>query len=827
MFKDDVMCKKIFIFLPILFVASCGGGGGSNDSAPANIGPISQTISFAQVGPVELQLGDSFSNTADGPGEGEVTYNSSDETIVSIDEQGQVSAAGPGSATITAAKATDSKYLAANAEYTIKVNVGFTAWIGPNDTLVDFPSTASGLEFYRSSEADCDLENYASCNNGQLDFLTDETVIDSAAIIQRPGYYTLKSGVNKSSLAVNSKSFSPRADHYVVKFLDKLWMIGGENGIQKNDYWSSSDGVNWIQHTPINSNGGDIFPARSGHQLVVFQGKLWLIGGYGRGSTYYNDVWSSADGVTWTEQNPNAGFSARAGHQVVVNDGQLWLIGGGQHSVVNRDKEKKNDVWSSSDGIVWTERTANASFPERYEHQVSIYNNQFWLIGGRNNNAYFNDIWSSNDGVTWTQINLSGAFTSRYGHRVVVYRDRLWLIGGFDQNYDYQSDVWSSTDGVIWAQHSSDSEFSPRLGHQLVAYKDQLWLFAGRSYGYEYKNDTWVSIDGITWRQKSNGAAFTPRYEHQVVSFLGKLWLIGGRWSFWNHSGRKNDVWSSTDGINWMQHNPINSSGGEIFIPRSGHQVVVYKNKLWLIGGKTTPSNYSSGVWSSSDGISWTQEVESAEFSERFGHQVLIHNNQMWLVGGYLRAGGIASDVWSTDDGVNWIQKKSSADFLKRVGHRMISFDDKLLVIGGINDDISFANEVWSSNDGINWTQQTTHGPTTGQQPFYRRKNHQVAVYDNQLWLIGGRSRNSFSLIGNDVWSSSDGITWTQKTLDAGFSKRADHQVVVHQDKLWLIGGLDVEGPIPLNVIPNNNDIWVTTNGVEWRKGYHGTFRYQ
>lgn len=33
MFKDDVMCKKIFIFLAILFVASCGGGGGGSDNS--------------------------------------------------------------------------------------------------------------------------------------------------------------------------------------------------------------------------------------------------------------------------------------------------------------------------------------------------------------------------------------------------------------------------------------------------------------------------------------------------------------------------------------------------------------------------------------------------------------------------------------------------------------------------------------------------------------------------------------------------------------------------------------------------------------------------
>ena len=49
--------------------------------------------------------------------------------------------------------------------------------------------------------------------------------------------------------------------------------------------------------------------------------------------------------------------AASDGHQVVVFNNQLCLIGG-RDSNFNR----KNDVWSSSDGIVWTRRTASAAF---------------------------------------------------------------------------------------------------------------------------------------------------------------------------------------------------------------------------------------------------------------------------------------------------------------------------------------------------------------------------------------------------------------------------------------------------------------------------------
>src|SRR5215813_10595971 len=39
-------------------------------------------------------------------------------------------------------------------------------------------------------------------------------------------------------------------------------------------------------------------PNRIFHGLVVFNGKIWLLGGFD-GKAYYNDVWNSSDGAHW------------------------------------------------------------------------------------------------------------------------------------------------------------------------------------------------------------------------------------------------------------------------------------------------------------------------------------------------------------------------------------------------------------------------------------------------------------------------------------------------------------------------------------------------
>lgn len=62
-------------------------------------------------------------------------------------------------------------------------------------------------------------------------------------------------------------------------------------------------------------------------EVVVFDNKMWVIGGYNPGEkdgdSYYADVWSSADGVSWSLATDNAPWKGRRGHRVInFNDGR-------------------------------------------------------------------------------------------------------------------------------------------------------------------------------------------------------------------------------------------------------------------------------------------------------------------------------------------------------------------------------------------------------------------------------------------------------------------------------------------------------------------------
>ena len=78
---------------------------------------------------------------------------------------------------------------------------------------------------------------------------------------------------------------------------------------------------------------------------------MWIYGGLDyQARTFLNDIWSSADGVTWSKIG-NAAWSPRGSHTVVVYRNRLWLIGGANHIADDRSTDGfLNDVWVSDDG---------------------------------------------------------------------------------------------------------------------------------------------------------------------------------------------------------------------------------------------------------------------------------------------------------------------------------------------------------------------------------------------------------------------------------------------------------------------------------------------
>ena len=142
--------------------------------------------------------------------------------------------------------------------------------------------------------------------------------------------------------------------------------------------------------------------------------------------------------VTWNAATTQAAFSKRVLQTGLVYNNKMWIIGG-EISAYN----PVTDVWSSSDGVHWTEATSNAAFPARYWHTSLVFNNKMWVIGGtQNQTSAFSDVWFSTDGTHWTEATANAAFGPRFGHTSIVYNNEMWVIGGNSGSGNLH-DVWS------------------------------------------------------------------------------------------------------------------------------------------------------------------------------------------------------------------------------------------------------------------------------------------------------------------------------------------------------------------------------------------------
>ena len=298
-----------------------------------------------------------------------------------------------------------------------------------------------------------------------------------------------------------------RAGLRVLDFDGSLYLLGGRTPRQSTlpgdsdiwaDVWRSDDmGQTWEQILTNDASGH--WPGRAYFQAVVKDDEMFVIGDQDYGlepnpfcelleqgfepppslgidpdapcpeflptSNFFNDVWSSTDGVNWIERTSAAPWQPRAGLSAVVLNEYIYVLGGSQNddaSIIGPNgpaRQYYNDVWRSPDGVEWELMTETASWEPRAGASVTALDNALWLFGGEDgftceplpdcDAPYFNDVWRSLDGAVWELIAPSAGWSERPGHQCEVLRQEFVCFGGFGL-VENPRDVWSTSDGVEW-----------------------------------------------------------------------------------------------------------------------------------------------------------------------------------------------------------------------------------------------------------------------------------------------------------------------------------------------------------------------------------------
>ncbi|HRG95898.1 MAG TPA: hypothetical protein PLR99_06610 [Polyangiaceae bacterium] len=184
----------------------------------------------------------------------------------------------------------------------------------------------------------------------------------------------------------------------VESVVDPVWP--GAPGKVFNDVWSSGDGASWTQTV---TSGPMWAPRGLAGAAVSFKDRLWIVGGGTYDDvpdgtpipvtwrTYRNDVWSTADGARWSLVDESAPFSARIYHNVGVFDGVLWVIGGAAPDNVA-------DAWYTEDGTNWYDGS-EAAFVSRHAASLWVRDDAMFVGAG---NAFDNtDSYTAPEDGNW------------------------------------------------------------------------------------------------------------------------------------------------------------------------------------------------------------------------------------------------------------------------------------------------------------------------------------------------------------------------------------------------------------------------------------------
>ncbi|HRZ82683.1 MAG TPA: kelch repeat-containing protein, partial [Candidatus Hydrogenedentes bacterium] len=266
-----------------------------------------------------------------------------------------------------------------------------------------------------------------------------------------------------------------------------------------------------------------------------------------------------------------------------------------------------------------------------------------------------------------------------------------------------------------------------------------------------------------------------------------------------------------TPTINWWP------AGNMPFAGRAYHQMVSHNGALYLIGGVSDAATYP--VLRSTNGTVWTVPSDTVPWFGRLGHAAVVFDGKIWLFGGDDMSTNVNSEVWSTEDGVTWTQATAAAPWSPRIGFCALVHNQQMWILGGLvidsgTETYQDVNDVWTSTDGVTWNQVSSVSP------WQAREFFGAVSLGGEMFVMGGFADAGAAVKAgeshlNDVWRSADGVAWTEVTAAAPWAGRSAPACAVHDGKMWVMGGT-LESAAA-------NDVWVgeynaTDHTLSWQQ---------
>jgi hypothetical protein len=162
----------------------------------------------------------------------------------------------------------------------------------------------------------------------------------------------------------------------------------------------------------------------------------------------------------------------------------------------------------------------------------------------------------------------------------------------------------------------------------------------------------------------------------------------------------------------------------------------------------------------------------------------------------------------------SWSWTKIGTSNIEWFESPIVTYNNKFWQIAGERwdenlDTYVFTNNIYNSSDGLTW-HLVNDNPD-----FLARALNRTTVYNEKLITVGGVRDGDSE--GSDVWSSPNGDEWTMESNDQ-FAGRERFGLVEFNDNLWVFGGgyYDFESEPQRYVFTDN--IYKSSDSKSWEK---------